>query len=422
VSHDLAIGYTSGDDRKAFVTGDEMSGALVWTGEDGDNAIEAKVTDDTHARVGVEVDGTIAWGPGDAAADTNLFRGGEGVLQTDRVLQLGSTGTLRFGASGDTELVRTGAAQLTLDGDLVVTGSVDSSPGAVDATSLTVSEDAAVDGNLSVAGTSTFAGTVSGEDLELDGDLTVGGAATTTSLSTGALAASEVTSSGPITGTDLVGDTLDVAGAAGVGSLVSEGVVEGTDITASGTVTGADVTATDTLSGASAAVSGAITAGSVSSGGAISGTDITGSGTVQGATVTSTGAVNGGSLAVSGNATVGGTLIVDGVISGPARLTVQANTQTGTSYTLVLGDGGGVVEMNNSGANTLTVPPNSSVAFPVGTIVEVYQHGAGQTTIAAGSGVTIRAPRGLKLASQYASAVLRKRATNEWVLTGDVVS
>jgi hypothetical protein len=63
------------------------------------------------------------------------------------------------------------------------------------------------------------------------------------------------------------------------------------------------------------------------------------------------------------------------------------------------------------------------VAFPVGTIIEVLQLGAGQTTIVAGSGVTIRSPGGKsKLSGQYSSASLRKRGTNEWVLNGDITS
>lgn len=98
---------------------------------------------------------------------------------------------------------------------------------------------------------------------------------------------------------------------------------------------------------------------------------------------------------------------------------VAVNTQAGTAYTLVIGDASKAVEMNNAAANTLTVPPNTSVAFPVGTIIEVFQLGAGQTTIAAGAGVTLRAPDGAKLAKQYASASLRKRATNEWILAGN---
>jgi hypothetical protein len=81
-----------------------------------------------------------------------------------------------------------------------------------------------------------------------------------------------------------------------------------------------------------------------------------------------------------------------------------------------------MVEMNVASANTLTVPPNSSVAFAVGTVIPVRQYGAGQTTVTPGAGVTIR-NRGaaLKLAGQYAEGSLHKRATDEWVLTGDTV-
>jgi len=105
---------------------------------------------------------------------------------------------------------------------------------------------------------------------------------------------------------------------------------------------------------------------------------------------------------------------------GGGSSTVEANTQTGTTYTLVLGDAGKVVEMNNASSNVLTVPPNSSVAFPTGTVLEVAQYGAGQTTIAQGSGVTIRTPSTLILRARYSSVALRKRGTDEWVLSGDV--
>lgn len=101
---------------------------------------------------------------------------------------------------------------------------------------------------------------------------------------------------------------------------------------------------------------------------------------------------------------------------------IVQNTQT-ASYTLVLGDSGKVVEMNVGSANNLTVPPNSSVAFPVGTLISVDQIGAGQTTIVAGSGVTIRSSGGmLKVKGQYSSVSLRKRATDEWVLVGDLAA
>lgn len=92
------------------------------------------------------------------------------------------------------------------------------------------------------------------------------------------------------------------------------------------------------------------------------------------------------------------------------------------SYTLVLGDSSTLVEMNVAAANTLTVPPNSSVAFPVGTQILLSQYGAGQTTVTAGAGVTIRsAGSALKLAGTYSAATLIKIGTDEWYLFGDIV-
>ena len=97
------------------------------------------------------------------------------------------------------------------------------------------------------------------------------------------------------------------------------------------------------------------------------------------------------------------------------------NAQTGTTYTLVLTDAGKMVTMTNASANTLTVPPNADVAFPVNTRIDLLQYGAGQTTIAAGSGVTIYSSGAkLKTTGQYSGASLWKKATNIWVLIGDL--
>lgn len=105
---------------------------------------------------------------------------------------------------------------------------------------------------------------------------------------------------------------------------------------------------------------------------------------------------------------------------GTAGTTMPINTQTGTTYTLALGDAGYVVEMSNASANTLTVPTNASVAFPTGTVINVRQMGAGQTTIAAAGGVTIDTPETLLLRKQYGMVTLHKRATNEWCLEGNL--
>jgi hypothetical protein len=90
---------------------------------------------------------------------------------------------------------------------------------------------------------------------------------------------------------------------------------------------------------------------------------------------------------------------------------------------LVLADAGKIVEMNVGSANNLTVPPNSSVAFPVGTQLLVLQTGAGQTTLVAGAGVTINSKDSdLKLSAQWSAASLVKRATDTWVALGDLTS
>jgi hypothetical protein len=93
--------------------------------------------------------------------------------------------------------------------------------------------------------------------------------------------------------------------------------------------------------------------------------------------------------------------------------------RTTTSETLVLTDAFSVVRMNNASANTLNIPTNASVAFPIGTIIYVVQTGAGTTTIA-GAGVTIRS-RGslLSINGQYGEIELKKIATDEWVVSGD---
>jgi hypothetical protein len=98
------------------------------------------------------------------------------------------------------------------------------------------------------------------------------------------------------------------------------------------------------------------------------------------------------------------------------------NRQT-ASYTLALTDQNDIVEMNVAGANNLTVPPNSSVAFPIGTEIQVLQYGAGQTTIVAGAGVTLVSKSSqLKIANRWTGVTLVKVATNEWYVIGNLAA
>lgn len=111
--------------------------------------------------------------------------------------------------------------------------------------------------------------------------------------------------------------------------------------------------------------------------------------------------------------------IVGGTVQASAALVT--NAQTGTTYTLVLADADNrVVELSNTSTITLTVPADASVAFPVGSQVQLLQTNTGQVTVAGAGGVTVNATPGLKLRTQWSFATLVKRGTNSWVLIGDV--
>lgn len=97
---------------------------------------------------------------------------------------------------------------------------------------------------------------------------------------------------------------------------------------------------------------------------------------------------------------------------------IQGSIET-LSYTLVLTDAFLCVEMISASAVNVTIPPNSSVAFQVGTTVSFLQYGAGQVTLVPGVGVTLRTASSLTTRIQYSSIGIRQRAINEWVVTGD---
>ncbi len=121
-------------------------------------------------------------------------------------------------------------------------------------------------------------------------------------------------------------------------------------------------------------------------------------------------------------------------------LTIQTYT---ASHSLVLADAGCIVEMNVASANTLAIPFNSMVPFPVGSWIKLVQVGAGATTVVGdshsiiGAGLyTVLGPGGYSkppysfsgsvsvivqnhgtIAAQWDSAFIYKRATDEWVMT-----
>jgi hypothetical protein len=107
-----------------------------------------------------------------------------------------------------------------------------------------------------------------------------------------------------------------------------------------------------------------------------------------------------------------------------AKLTLNAQTAT---YTVVLTDNRNkLVTMSVAGANDFLIPTNANVAFPIGSVINVIQIGAGQTTIKAvtsgtttisSTGATATAP---ELRAQFSAASCIKVATDTWYVVGDI--
>jgi hypothetical protein len=94
-------------------------------------------------------------------------------------------------------------------------------------------------------------------------------------------------------------------------------------------------------------------------------------------------------------------------------------TDQSADYTLTTRDAGTVIRFTGESAAVLTVPPHADVAFPEGTVIVIYQDGAGQVTVAAGAGVTLDGEM-VKTAAQNALISLTQPALDEWALTGDL--
>jgi hypothetical protein len=98
------------------------------------------------------------------------------------------------------------------------------------------------------------------------------------------------------------------------------------------------------------------------------------------------------------------------------------NAQTGTTYTLVIGDKDKLVTCSNASAITVTVPPS---VFSANDIINVQQIGAGQVSFTQGSGVTITSNGATssapKLREQYSAASIICTASNTFTVIGDLL-
>jgi len=130
-------------------------------------------------------------------------------------------------------------------------------------------------------------------------------------------------------------------------------------------------------------------------------------------TLPATDGSNGDRLTTDGS----GTLSWSAVTTGASYSTVR--TQSGTTYTLVLGDAGDYIQTTNTTAVTITVPTQASVTWAADTEIYFEQNNTGQITFVGASGVTINSSETLKTFARYSVVALKRVAENVWTLTGE---
>mgnify|MGYP003342653205 FL=1 len=112
--------------------------------------------------------------------------------------------------------------------------------------------------------------------------------------------------------------------------------------------------------------------------------------------------------------------LTDGNFDGTAISGFDAsiNDQTGTTYTLVAGDNGKVVVLDNASAVTVTVPSGLGAGFNCSFV----QKGAGQVSFSASSTTINNRQSHTKINGQYGVASIVAYAADTFVLAGDTAS
>ena len=120
-----------------------------------------------------------------------------------------------------------------------------------------------------------------------------------------------------------------------------------------------------------------------------------------------------------------GDILTAAMYNGLVTFDVSGSDQT-ADYTAVLGDSyQKLVYMNKATAIAFKIPTNASVAFPVGTVLNVLSKGAGTVTISAvtpatttvlSAGATAASPT----LGQYKMAACIKVASDTWYVVGAI--
>jgi len=164
-------------------------------------------------------------------------------------------------------------------------------------------------------------------------------------------------------------------------------------------------------------------------------------GTIGSSPITFTQFSGAGTISAGTNTSVSGTQVsvvaaptFSGLVTASSGVAFSDGTQTKvgvpsissfinrtSSYTLdalTLRDN--IIEMDSTSATTVTIPADSTLNYPIGSSIDVFQINTGEVTIAGAVGVTVNATPGLKLRTRWSSCTLLKRASNSWIVYGDL--
>lgn len=320
--------------------------------------------------------------------------------------------TSGFGALMATNLVAgSGVTLTTVSGVTTIAatvGSVASVAGRTGAVTLTASDVS------SGFGTAVGAALAGGTNVTLS---TIAGVTTISATAGGGGVSSVNTRTGAValTASDIT---------SGLGAAVLATLVAGAGISITGTTTSTITAAMTSVAGRTGAVT-------------LANTDISGLGT---AATVNTGTSGGSIPLLNGTNTwaavqtftsapvftnASGTRTALGLVPGTdvekfGQRTI--GTAVTASRTLALTDLGTFIPCNHATvAIAITVPPNSSVAFPVGAAIDLARDGAADVSAVAGAGVTIKSEAGnLKAALANGVMSLVKTATDTWYLIGNL--
>ena len=429
-ANSVALGTDTTGDYVATITGGTgITSTALTTGEGTTHSLsigQAVATTDNVTFAGVTADairiGVTAAGEIDTASGNLTIDSAGGTVTIDDNLTV--TGNLTV--SGTTTSINT--ETLTVDDNIIilnnnVTGSPTENAG--------IEVERGTSANVLVRWNETSDKWETTNDGTTYGNIVTSadsGTVTSTMIADGTIVDTDVNASAAIAHSKLANAT---AGQILLGTTTT-GVVTATTISGDVTVTGAGVTAIGSGKVTSSMiVDGTIVDGDINASAGIAlsklATSTAGNIIVYNSAGVPTAVTETGDVTISdtGVTAIATGVIVNADVSATAAIDlgkladISTNAQT-ASYTLVLADKNKLVEMSVASGNTLTVPPNVDVAFPVGSQIRVLQTNTGQCTLTAGAGVTINGTPGLKLRTQWASATLIKRATNTWVAVGDL--